>query len=316
MVTALLLIAQIERVFNRIWRVRTPRTAAAKLLAYWAMLTAGPPLIGASLAVSSYLISLPFVEGAAESLGAGRLMLAFVPFAMAAVAFTLAYIVLPNRRVPWRPALAGGLLAAVLFEIAKKGFAYFVTRFPTYELLYGALAAIPIFLAWIYLSWLVVLIGASFAATLDSFRPRAQLDGWGERLDFVLLYRLVGHLWQAQKEGRSLGFRELREREPAVVEMRLDRLLRDLEEGRLVCRDDRGHWLLARDPGEITLQALYSCGSYPLPSAEELPAGGDRWDEALRRGALESLVDPIAEGLGRPLKELYVEKMPPAASDS
>ena len=206
-VTALLLIFQVEQVLDRIWRVRQPRRLISRLVVYWAALTAGPPLIGASLALSSYLITLPLIEGATASVGGSRALLALLPFLFEAVAFTLAYIVLPNRSVPWRPAVAGGLTAAVLFEIAKKGFALYVTRFPAYQLVYGALAAVPIFLAWIYLSWLVILFGASFAAALASFRPQAQLQGWDERLDFVLLYRLVGHFWRAQRQGRPLGRR-------------------------------------------------------------------------------------------------------------
>lgn len=303
-VTALLLIAQVERVLNRIWRVRRHRTPASRLVIYWAALTAGPPLIGASLALSSYLISLPLIEGAAASVGGGRTLLALVPFLIEALAFTLAYVVLPNRAVPWRAALAGGVLAAVLFEGAKKGFAFYVTRFPAWELIYGALAAVPIFLAWIYLSWLVVLFGASFAAALDSFRPRAQLEGWSERLDFVLLYRLVGHLWRAQRQGRPASFAELRKLEPAVFEKRLDRLLGDLERAKLVRLESDGEWLLARDPQEITLADLYRSGTVVLPTPDELPEDGDGWNEALRQ-ALEPLAAPVAESLATPLKELY-----------
>ncbi len=303
-VTALLLIWQIEQVLNRIWRVRRPRPVVNRLVVYWAALTAGPPLIGASLALSSYLITLPLIEGATASVGGSRALLALLPFLFEVVAFTLAFVVLPNRAVPWRPAFAGGLTAAVLFEIAKKGFVVYVTHFPAYELLYGALAVVPIFLAWIYVSWLVILFGASFAAALASFRPRAQLEGWDERLDFVLLYRLVGHLWRAQRQGRPLAFGELRELEPAVIEMRLDRLLSDLERARLIRSEVDGEWLLARDPQEITLADLYRSANLALPSPDELPASADGWNDALRR-VLETLAEPLADGLATPLKELY-----------
>ena len=170
-VTAIIVLLTIDRAFNQIWRVPRPRSTAQRFLIYWALLTVGPPLIGASLSVTYWLVG--------KSLGlvrdmpiAAEVMLDVVPLLLTATAFTLAYITIPNRRVLVRDAVTGGLLAAIAFEAMKRGFAFYITQFPTYKLVYGAFAGVPIFLLWIYLSWLVVLIGAVTAAVMPEWRER------------------------------------------------------------------------------------------------------------------------------------------------
>ena len=170
-ITAIIVLLTIDRAFNQIWRVPRPRSTARRVLIYWVLLTVGPPLIGASLSVTYWLVG--------KSLGlvrdmpiAAEVMLDVVPLLLTATAFTLAYITIPNRRVLVRDALTGGLLAAIAFEAMKRGFAFYITQFPTYKLVYGAFAGVPIFLLWIYLSWLVVLIGAVTAAVMPEWRER------------------------------------------------------------------------------------------------------------------------------------------------
>lgn len=172
-VTAIIVMLTIDRAFNQIWRVPRLRGTAQRILIYWALLTVGPPLIGASLSVTYWLVgqSLGLVGGMPL---ATEVMLDVVPLLLTATAFTLAYITIPNRRVLVRDALTGGLLAAVAFEAMKRGFAFYVAQFPTYKLVYGAFAGVPIFLLWIYLSWLVVLIGAVTAAVMPEWRERAR----------------------------------------------------------------------------------------------------------------------------------------------
>lgn len=283
LLTSVYLVAQIEHEFNRIWRVREPRSLANRLVVYWATLTVGPFLVGGSVVASSYLVSLPLLASATDSLGGRRLLLELVLFAITALAFTLSYIVVPNTAVPRLAAVSGGVLAAMLFEITKWGFTLYVTGFPAYRVIYGALATIPIFLIWICLSWVVILLGASFTAALGSFRPEAQLRGWSERQELVLLYRLVGHLWQAQCAGEARSFRELRALEPAATETQLDRLLQTLEDAQLAGRQDSDRWLLVRDPAETTLFDLYRSGAFVLPLPAEVPRDGERWTGTLRR---------------------------------
>ena len=168
-VVALLMMANIDRALNAIWEVRARRRFATKFLIYWAVLSLGPLLIGASVLVTSYIISLPVLSEAAST-GVGRSLLGLTPVAASAVAFTMMYLVVPNRRVRVTHALVGGVFAAVLFEVAKRGFGFYITQFPTYEAIYGALASIPIFLVWLYLSWIVVLLGAEVTHCLSIYR--------------------------------------------------------------------------------------------------------------------------------------------------
>lgn len=167
--TAVAMLGMIDRAFNHIWRVRTARPFTQRILVYWAIVTLGPLLIGVSLSVTSYLFTatngvvmiVPFIGGVFYTL---------VSIALTMGAFTLLYLAVPNRFVDWRDAAWGGLVASVAFEIAKRIFAMFVTQFPTYTVVYGALAALPIFLVWIYVSWLITLVGAAIAASLPIVR--------------------------------------------------------------------------------------------------------------------------------------------------
>lgn len=172
-VTAVAMMLMIDRVFNLIWRVKTRRPITQRILVYWAIVTLGPLLIGASISLTSYLFTatngvvrhVPFLGG---------VFFSSVSILLTTVAFTSLYIVVPNRQVEWRDALCGGLLAAVAFEVVKRLFAVFVVKVPTYTVVYGAVAAFPIFLVWIYLGWLITLGGAVVTAAL----PIVKYERW------------------------------------------------------------------------------------------------------------------------------------------
>ena len=169
--TAIMLLSTIEKTCNQIWHVTVPRKLVPRLLAYWAVMTLGPLFIGAGLSISGYLFA------ATEWLGSEyveniRFFLRFLPFLLGTIAITLLYIVIPNCEVNWRDAFIGGAVAAFLFEGAKKGFGIYLAMFPTYEAVYGALAAIPIFLIWMFVSWFAVLAGGVLAAAIGDWRKR------------------------------------------------------------------------------------------------------------------------------------------------
>ncbi|MDH3638528.1 MAG: YihY family inner membrane protein [Gammaproteobacteria bacterium] len=172
--SALLLLVTIEEAFNDVWRVHKGRSLVQRVLAYWTVLTLGPLLMGASLSLTSYLLSLSLIPDQAMLVKAHSIFLRLLPFVFEVLAFTLLYLVVPNCSVRPRDAFWGGVVAALLFEITKRGFALFVLNYSNYQIIYGALAAIPIFLIWIYLSWLVILIGAEFAVTASGRTPLDQ----------------------------------------------------------------------------------------------------------------------------------------------
>ena len=165
--TAVLMVFNMEQAFNTIWHAKKQRGFLSAFLMYWAVLTLAPILIGIGLVISTYIISLPLISVAANLLGLKKLLFYTTPYLSTLVAFTLLYLAVPNRKVLFRYALAGGAVATLLFELAKEGFVFYITRFSIYKLVYGALATIPIFLVWIYLSWLIILFGAVVSATLE-----------------------------------------------------------------------------------------------------------------------------------------------------
>jgi membrane protein len=167
-VTAVMQVHTVEEALNRIFRVQRRRHLVRRLVVYAAVLTLGPALIGASIYLTSALVvsSIGFLE-----LGEyRRSVMSLVAFGFTCMALTLVYLVVPYRHVALRHAAAGGVVAGVLFELAKRGFGLYVVKFPTYTLIYGAFAIIPLFLLWLYVSWVVVLFGATLTASLPAWR--------------------------------------------------------------------------------------------------------------------------------------------------
>jgi len=167
LLTALLLLFNIEESFNDIWRVKKGRRLAHRVTVYWAMVSLGPLLMGASLSLSTYFLSLTVIEGVGFTKQVYSAGVAALPFLFEMLAFLLLYTVMPNVRVSFVHGLLGALVASCLFEITKRGFALYVVNFNSYEVVYGTLSTLPIFLVWIYLSWMVTLLGAEVVAVLQ-----------------------------------------------------------------------------------------------------------------------------------------------------
>lgn len=176
--TVVLLVIQVDHEINTIWGAREPRSLARRSLVYALGFTAGPALIGGAIYFMNWVIEHAIVP---TSLGVEALTVLSEPVALAVdtVAFTLIYGLIPAHRVPLKLALVGGALAAVAFETAKHGFRLYITQFPTYQLIYGTLAVLPLFLVWIYLSWIIVLVGAAVTATLAEGGDASQLERQG-----------------------------------------------------------------------------------------------------------------------------------------
>ncbi len=300
-VTALLLMVRIEVALNRIWRVDRNRSLTNRITMYWAVLTLGPLLIAAAIALSANRIF-----GASGLLGGVAPGLHQVgTFLLSWAVFTLFFVLVPNRRVRIRDALIGALLSTVLFSLAKTGFVAYVSN-TNYKVIYGALATVPIFLFWLYLVWIVVLLGASLAASLTTFSDYSRYDSeWPERWEFQLVVRLLGHLGEAQKSGTSLSREQLMEVEPLASELQIVRLLGQLAEAKVVTRDEDGDWLLSRDLGSISLGNLYRQGGYFLPLGEldKLPGNTD-WDRAYI-AALDLIGRQSEDVWDRSLSSLY-----------
>ena len=163
-VIALLLISTIDQTINRIWRCTNKRSIVQAFTIYWTILSLGPIILGSSIALSSYLFSIVQDQG---FLSIGQQLLSFMPFVIAWFAFTGIYTVVPHQRVSFRYSAVGGLVASILLNFGTDLFGLYITNFPTQQLIYGALAVIPILFVWIYFNWLIVLFGAEVTATLE-----------------------------------------------------------------------------------------------------------------------------------------------------
>ena len=168
LIIAVLLLSSIDHTLNQIWHVRKNRGLIVSYSIYLVVLISSPFLLGTSLAATSYLVSLRGIEEGA-ALSVIKLLLASLPFIGSFLFFLLLYIIVPHTKVHFWSAVSGAMIATLLFEISKSVFALYFINFPVYQVIYGALAVIPLLFIWVFISWVVVLVGAQIAASLDGF---------------------------------------------------------------------------------------------------------------------------------------------------
>lgn len=288
-VTAMLMMLTIDHAFNTIWRVSRPRPLLKRLVIYWAVLTLAPLLIGASLSLTSWLVGLSM--GYAKQIpifGVGALKI--LPVLFTTLAFAMLFELVPNRHVPRTHALIGAVAAAIVFESMNRVFGYYISHFPTYKLVYGAFASVPVFLMWIYLSWLVTLLGAVITASLSHWRdPAAQNLSPAARLLDAL--RVLQFLASGLQRGRVSTFPELSRSLYLGYDV-LEDILDKLTSADLVRKAEGQGWLMMRDANHIRAAELLRL--FVLDSGS-LPAG--RGDDPLRQwiaacaGQLEQSAD-------------------------
>ena len=260
-VTALSMILTVDRILNDIWQVHQRRPLAQRLLVYWAFLSLGPVLVGLSLSVSSYLLA--WSDPSVTHPGAGlRSLLQLVSPLIGVAAYSAAYALVPNRRVAWRHAIIGGIVTALTDELMSRGFAAYVMH-GSFLSVYGAFAAVPIFLTWIYLSWLTFLFGAAIAATLPQLRHTRFNDSKRAGNRAITAVALIKLLYDARRDGvlRAVALRELAQR-LRTDDQDLSALLADLETlgyaRQLVAAEGAAEeWILACDPQTRGLAAVF-----------------------------------------------------------
>jgi membrane protein len=252
-VTAMLMMLTIDHAFNVIWRVSRPRPLVKRLVIYWAVLTLSPLLIGASLSLTSWLVGLSM--GYAKHIpvfGVGALKI--LPVMFTTLAFALLFQLVPNRHVPHAHAWTGAIVASVMFESMNRIFGYYISHFPSYKLVYGAFASVPIFLLWIYLSWFTILLGALITASLSHWRaplskhhtPTAQL------LDAL---RMLRSMVNGLQNGQMNTLPELSKSLYLGYDA-LEGILEKLASADMVRKAEGQGWLLLRDANHIRVTEL------------------------------------------------------------
>ena len=244
LVTAVMLMLTIDDALNRIYRVRRRRPLGQQVIMYWSVLTLWPVLIGTSLSMTSLLI------------GETSALLRLVPFAFTWAALTVLYILVPYRHVLFRHAASGALLAGIAFEVAKRAFALYLQNFPTYTLIYGAFATLPIFLVWIYTSWLVVLAGAVFTAMLPGYRVITSERNRAPGRELTDALDILGVLARAQDAGRVLPLTRIAA-QANVMPYRCELVLERCAALGWVAKAEKDGWVLARDADTIRVADVY-----------------------------------------------------------
>ncbi len=325
MVTSMMTMLTIDSALNTIWGVHRPRPLHQRLLTYWGILSLGPILLGLSLSSTSYLAS-----ASAGYVTAPQPVVTLLLHATSMLLFTAGYAALyvfvPNRRVEWRDALVGAFCAAVAFEVAKRGFAAYVTHFPTYTLVYGALAAVPLLLVWIYYIWIITLAGALIAASLRAIygrnwnRGQAPGDAYGDALRVL---RVLHRARQSDHVGQVPGLNAHAIRQQARLDYAsADSILEKLERDGLVIRtrqvvptgatkfksDDL--WLLAADASVVKLERVFRPFAFDPAHVAEMAL--DRDDPLARFIETQGLSNgdaPLSSAFGeRPDEAVPVEE--------
>lgn len=257
--TVMVLIMSVESALNDIWHVSRQRPISQRLLVYWALISVGPVLTGASLWTTAFLAreSLGLVDNVPALL---ELAMQFIPFILSGLGFAAIYAIVPNCKVKGRDALTGGFITAIILEGMKFGFAYYISQFSTYTVIYGAFAVLPVFLIWVYLSWLGILLGAMCAANMPAIRinrvestPHAGVA----MIEAILLIQALDRARDAVPPGCSSTrlMSDLRIRHDTLTE-----LLKTLSDLGMVANaqwEGQDHWVLTCNPDTKSLGPLF-----------------------------------------------------------
>ena len=302
--TAFLLMATIERAFNAIWHSRRSRPVALRVLMYWGVMTLGPVVVGASLTLTSHASFAfgswlaPRVSAAGAHWFPGTVAVA-LPFVLTAASLTLLYMVAPARSVRWQHALLGGVVAAVAFEIMKRAFGQYLTHGAAFTSVYGTLAAVPIFLVWIYLSWVVVILAAEIVAQAPDWATvasaKSPVVSATDRPGFQELLVLLRDLIIAQNDSRTASVTGLARLAQLPMES-TEQALETLAELGYATAVSDSEWALICDPDRVTVAQVYRGFRRSLAPRRAL-------NESVSL-AVSDLEGAVSTALDRPLRAL------------
>lgn len=305
--TTVMMLTSIETVFNRIWRVKETRGGLLGFMRYWTIISLGPIILGSAFALSSTLASMNVLSNnfAGYELN-GAFILWALSFGLTILGFFFLNWTIPNRSVPIKAALVAGIFSAVLFELIKNLFGFVISNFTSYTLVYGAFAAIPIFLLWIYLSWNIVLLGVEISYALTAFNADSLKTP--KRHQTLMLMDLLELFYNKQKTGHSVSENEALEvlgreeigRWPSYVAL--------FEQQKLIMRTEDNQYVLVRNLAQLDFWSFVSQLPYALPHRHELQQApqDDAWMQRLQPELLDA-DEYLATKLAIPLTVLFDE---------
>ncbi len=286
-VTTILMLISVEGTFNRIWRVKETRVGLIGFMRYWTIISLGPIVLGSAFALSSTVTSMNILSNNFAGYEVnGAFILWLSSFALTVLGFFILYWTIPNRSVPILAAAIAGLFGAILFELIKNLFSLVMANFTSYEIVYGAFAAVPIFLLWIYLSWNIVLLGVEVSYALTAFHTGKEQ----QRHPVLMLLDILELFYQKQQVGESVSDEEalniLGRGEmghwPTYVLM--------LEQQNLIKRTDTDEYVLARNLSQVDFWSFYTALPYPLPLRKDIGHlhADDKWINRIGPALIES----------------------------
>ncbi len=246
-VTAYVMLTNIEKTFNAIWGVQQARRGLASFLLYWAVLSIGPLLLGAGMLITTYLLSLRLMVSELDQLGISTAFFSLVPLLLTSAAFTLLFAAVPNCRVPVKFAVIGGVATAICFELLKMAFGWMVAN-SSFQLIYGAFAVVPLFLLWINFVWTVVLAGAVFVRTLAE---HGYADRSRRQSDLQAVLRCLAIFREKSKTGDMVTDQDCVRAGVSLVHWQHLRSL--MVKSRWIAVTDNGNYVLSRDLKNVTL---------------------------------------------------------------
>ena len=307
-ITTVMMLTSIETVFNRIWRVKETRGGILGFMRYWTIISLGPILLGSAFVISSTAASLNVLSNNFSGYELdGAFVFWCISFSLTILGFFILNWTIPNRSVPIKAAFFAGTFSATLFEMLKHLFGFVMSNFTSYEIIYGAFAAVPIFLLWIFLSWNIVLLGVEISYALTAFN--ADTHKQRKRHAVIMLLDLLELFYQKQKVGQSVNESEALEvlgreeigRWPSYVQI--------LEKQHLIMRTDDNNYVLVRNLSQIDIWSFYSALPYPLPRRKDIEdvCGNNQWMEKIGPALIES-DDYLVAKLAIPLSIIFEEK--------
>ncbi|WP_111895277.1 YihY family inner membrane protein [Acinetobacter sp. MB5] len=312
--TSVMMLTSVEEAFNRIWRVKQHRGGIIGFMRYWTIISLGPILLGSAFVISSTVASLNILSNNFVGYEIdGTLFLGFLSYILIILGFFIIYWTIPNRSIPIKAAAIAGIFSGTVFQLLKSFFGFMMANFTSYELIYGAFAAIPIFLLWIYLSWNIILFGVEVSFALTSFSTGNRQ----KRHPILMLLDILDLFYKKQKLGETLNDKEALKflgrneigRWPAYVDL--------LERQHLIKRTDGDEYVLIRNLSQVDFWSFYNNLPFTLPLRKDLHNIHEdcTWMQTLEP-LLNDADDYLKNQLSIPLSSLFeLDLLPAPISD-